>query len=113
MEGILQHLPALLSLTLPTNNSFRRVGPGCWTGSSIGWELEDKEAALRVCMDTSSKQLTNVEFKLCDSTANIYLALSSILACGLQGILTNMSLRPCLRNEQENNMNGKRANKQD
>jgi len=33
IEGILRHLPALLALTLPTTNSFRRVGPGCWTGS--------------------------------------------------------------------------------
>jgi len=100
LEGILCHLPALLSLTMPTNNSFRRVGPGCWTGSSIGWELEDKEAALRVCMDTVTGQWTNVEYKLCDSTANIYLALSGILACGLDGIVQNLTLRPPQREQQ-------------
>lgn len=33
LEGILQHLPALTAITMPTVNSFRRVGPGCWTGS--------------------------------------------------------------------------------
>lgn len=32
VEGILDHLPSLLSFSLPTVNSFRRVGPGCWTG---------------------------------------------------------------------------------
>lgn len=101
VEGILRHLPALLSLTLPTNNSFRRVGPGCWTGSAIGWETEDKEAALRVCMNTCTGQWTNVEYKLCDSTANIYLALSGILACGLDGIVRNLALRPPIRQQQE------------
>jgi glutamine synthetase len=35
LEGILQHLPALTALTMPTVNSFRRVGAGCWTGSGM------------------------------------------------------------------------------
>ena len=100
LEGILRHLPALLSLTMPTDNSFRRVGPGCWTGSVIGWEMEDKEAALRVCMDTATGQWTNVEYKLCDSTANLYLALSGILSCGLNGIVQHLTLRPALRQEE-------------
>jgi glutamine synthetase len=91
MEGILRHLSSLLALTLPTGNSFRRVGAGCWTGSVVGWETEDKEAALRVCMDGS-----NVEYKLCDSTANLYLALSGLLVCGLDGIAQNLALRPSL-----------------
>ena len=97
VEGILMHMPALLGLTLPTNNSFRRVGPGCWTGSAIGWDTEDKEASLRVCMDTATGQWTNVEYKLCDSTANLYLALSGLLACGLDGIVKKLTLRPALR----------------
>ena len=91
MEGILRHLPSLLALTLPTCNSFRRVGPGCWTGFMVGWAIEDKEAALRVCMEGS-----NVEYKLCDSTANLYLALSGLLACGLDGIAQSLVLRPSL-----------------
>jgi glutamine synthetase len=91
MEGILRHLPSLLALTLPTHNSFRRVGAGCWTGSVVGWETEDKEAALRVCTDGS-----NVEYKLGDSTANLYLALSGLLVCGLDGIAENLVLRPSL-----------------
>jgi glutamine synthetase len=95
LEGILRHLPSLLALTLPTGNSFRRVGAGCWTGSVVGWETEDKEAALRVCMDG-----LNVEYKLCDSTANLYLALSGLLACGLDGIAQNLALRPSLLSKQ-------------
>eukprot|EP00550_Attheya_septentrionalis_P008542 CAMPEP_0198286484 /NCGR_PEP_ID=MMETSP1449-20131203/5562_1 /TAXON_ID=420275 /ORGANISM="Attheya septentrionalis, Strain CCMP2084" /LENGTH=892 /DNA_ID=CAMNT_0043984245 /DNA_START=98 /DNA_END=2776 /DNA_ORIENTATION=- len=93
-EGLLQHLPALLSLSIPTMNSFRRVGQGCWTGHSVGWAIEDKEAPLRVCIDLASGKATNVEMKLSDSTANIYLELAAILASGLDGILCNAKLRP-------------------
>ena len=68
VEGILQHLPGLLGLTLPTVNSFRRVGPGCWTGSKVGWDLEDKEVGVRVCSNLATREWDHVELKLCDSS---------------------------------------------
>jgi glutamine synthetase len=94
MEGILQHLPALLALTMPTTNSFRRVGPGCWTGSTVCWNFEDKESPLRICMDVHSGKASNLEYKLADSTANIHLALAAIISAGLQGIVLQAVLRP-------------------
>lgn len=97
LEGILLHLPALTAITLSTTNSFARIGPGCWTGYSSGWEIEDKESPLRVCYDSKSKRLTNVEMKLVDNLCNIYLALSTILWAGLDGIVRDLELRPCER----------------
>lgn len=94
MEGILHHLPALLALTLPTANSFRRVGPGCWTGSEVTWAFEDKESPLRVVANLQSQSWDHFEVKLCDSMANLYLALSGILIAGLNGIANNLELRP-------------------
>ena len=98
VEGILQHLSALVALTLPTANSFRRVGPGCWTGSSVVYSYDDKEAPLRLVeeplMGAPSPGVSHVEYKLCDSTANLYLALAGILASGLEGISTKATLRP-------------------
>ena len=96
IEGILGHLPSLLSFSLPTTNSFRRMGPGCWTGSSVGWSIEDKEVPLRVCLNltTQESQVTNVEYKLSDATANIYLELAMILAAGMEGIKYGQMLRP-------------------
>lgn len=96
IEGILVHLPSLLSFSLPTTNSFRRMGPGCWTGHEVGWSVEDKEVPIRVCVDLRSKQATNVEYKLSDSSANIYLELAMILSSGLQGIKQEAKLRPML-----------------
>jgi glutamine synthetase/nicotinamidase-related amidase len=94
MEGILDHLPSLLSFTLPSVNSFRRVGPGCWTGSEVRWATEDKEAPIRVCLDLSTQHVTNVEYKLSDAMANIYLELSMILAAGMDGLKKGSKLRP-------------------
>lgn len=94
IEGILGHLPSLLSFSLPTVNSFRRKGPGCWTGTAVGWSTEDKDVAIRVCLDLSTQKATNVEFKLSDATANIYLELSMILAAGMYGLKNGLKLRP-------------------
>ena len=114
MEGILTHLPALLGLSLPTTNSFRRVGPGCWTGSSVDWSFDDKESPIRVVASpvsfaasgtnsnssssnsssTTSMSWNHFEYKLCDNTANLYLALAGILASGLSGVENKSTLRP-------------------
>ena len=62
VEGILFHLPALTSLTVPSVNSFRRIGQGCWTGHGrAGWSVEDKEMPIRLCVDLCSRMATNVE----------------------------------------------------
>lgn len=94
IEGILDHLSALLSFSLPTVNSYRRVGAGCWTGSSVDWSTEDKEVPLRVCVDLKTRKATNVEYKLADATANIYLELAMILSAGMEGMKCGKELRP-------------------
>ncbi len=99
LEGILTHIKSLVSFTLPTSQSYDRIGPGCWTGHKIGWDVEEKESPLRVCIDANSKKVTNVELKLMDSTCNIYLALASVLWVGFQGIVQKMKLRPVMSND--------------
>jgi glutamine synthetase len=96
LEGILLRTCALTALTLPSSNSFLRVGKGCWTGSSVGWAVEDKESGIRLCSDLSSKKITNMEFKYCDAKANLYLALAGILRAGMDGLERKLKLRPSL-----------------
>ena len=96
VEGILRHLRGLLGVSMPTANSFRRVGPGCWTGSVIGWNLEDKDCGVRVCANLHTKEWDHVEFKFCDSSANLYLALAALLSSGLEGITQAWTLRPSI-----------------
>jgi glutamine synthetase len=100
VEGMLRHLPSLLALSIPTANSFRRVGPGCWTGSSVAWALDDKEAPIRIVPRASSSEHGGVvqwehwEYKLCDATANLYVALSGIVLAGMHGLQAQWELRP-------------------
>lgn len=93
VEGLLAHLPGVMGLTLPTVNSFRRLGPGCWTGSAVGWAVEDKECGVRVCSNLETHEWDHVELKLIDHTSNPYLALAGILHAGLQGIEQGLRLR--------------------
>ena len=45
-------------------------------------------------MKAGSDEPTNVELKLSDSTANIYLELAAILSCGMDGMARQLPLRP-------------------
>lgn len=99
VEGILQHLPAITGLTLPTVNSYRRIGKGCWTGSVVGWAAEDKETSIRVCSNLQTKEWDHVECKLVDNTANPYLAVGALLQSGLSGIVAKASLRPSVHDQ--------------
>jgi len=99
VEGILEHLPAIIGVTMPTVNSFRRIGPGLWTGSKVGWALEDKEAGIRVCSNLTTKEWDSVECKFCDASCNLYLGLAALLSSGLDGIAKELTLRPSLLSE--------------
>merc|ERR1712007_412692 len=64
-----------------------------------GWSTEDKESPVRVCIDLNTQQATNVELKLSDATANIYLELAAILSAGMEGIKNEKVLRPMMNDE--------------
>jgi glutamine synthetase len=49
---------------------------------------------MRICIDVDSGLATNVEYKLSDSTANVYLQIAGLLSSGLDGIRRNLQLRP-------------------
>ncbi len=88
IAGIVEHLPALVALTCPSVNSYRRLKPKSWASAYTCWGLDNREAAVRVPstywgMEEAS---TNVEVKCVDNTANPYLALGAVLAAGLDGV---------------------------
>ncbi|NEP17711.1 MAG: glutamine synthetase [Leptolyngbya sp. SIO4C1] len=90
--GLLYHLPALMALTTPTPNSYRRLQPHCWSGAYRCWGLDNREAAIRVPTDPGSAAISHIELKTVDATANPYLALGAMIAAGLDGIQQKRTL---------------------
>lgn len=94
VAGILAHLPALVALTCPTVNSFRRLQPHAWASAYVAWGFDNREAAVRVPSTFWGREqgTTNIELKTVDNTCNPYLALGGIIAAGLDGIRRDLEL---------------------
>jgi glutamine synthetase len=94
IAGVLDHLPALLALTCPSVNSYRRLQPHFWSSAYTAWGPDNREAAVRIPSTFASDPAgsTNAELKACDASANPYLALGGLLAAGLDGV--RRSLEP-------------------
>lgn len=92
IAGILNHLPALCAVTIPSKTSYRRIRPHFWAGAFRAWGHQNREAAVRVCKNKQGTNASRFEFKTADATANPYLALGAIIAAGLDGINRNLEL---------------------
>lgn len=88
MAGVLAHLPALVALTCPSVNSYRRLQPQTWSSAYTAWGHDNREAALRVASPFWSdvEGTTNLELKAADSSCNPYIALGGLIAAGLDGV---------------------------
>lgn len=86
--GVLAHLPALLALTAPSVNSYRRLQPRFWSSAYTAWGPDNREGTIRVPSKRRGLEMqsTNLEFKPCDPSCNPFLALGGLLAAGLDGI---------------------------
>lgn len=93
VAGLLHHLPALMALTTPSPNSYRRICPHTWSGAFRCWGLDNREAAIRVPTPPTNRGVTQCELKTMDASANPYIALGAVIAAGLDGIRHNLSLQ--------------------
>lgn len=82
--GVVAHLPALSAIAAPMPNSYRRLLPGKWNADAAVYGPGARGAAVRIPDERGAS--TRAECRFPDATANPYLALGSILACGLEGI---------------------------
>jgi glutamine synthetase len=94
IAGVLEHLPALLALTCPTVNSYRRLQPHFWSSAFTAWGPDNREAAIRVPSTFPSDRAgsTNAELKASDASSNPYLSLGGLLAAGLDGVARALTL---------------------
>jgi glutamine synthetase len=79
--GILEHLPSLCTFLLPNEASYVRIADNTWTsGTWVAWGTQNREVPLR------RVNQGRWEVRCLDGFANPYLALSALLAAGLNGV---------------------------
>ncbi len=84
--GVLRHAQALLALTNPTTNSYKRLVPGYGAPVKLAYSQRNRSAAVRIPMYSPSPQTKRIEFRCPDATCNPYFAFSAILMAAIDGI---------------------------
>jgi glutamine synthetase len=84
--GVLKHASALLALTNPTTNSYKRVVPGFEAPVNLAYSQGNRSASVRIPLSGSNPKAKRFEFRCPDATANPYLAFAAILCAAIDGI---------------------------
>jgi glutamine synthetase len=84
--GILKHAPALLAITNPTTNSYKRLVPGYEAPVNLAYSQGNRSASIRIPLSGTNPKAKRLEFRCPDATSNPYLAFSAMLCAGLDGI---------------------------
>ncbi len=84
--GLLRHSHAVIALTNPTTNSYKRLVPGYEAPVNLVYSQRNRSAACRIPLASRSPKAKRVEFRCPDATANPYLAFAAMLMAGLDGI---------------------------
>jgi glutamine synthetase len=84
--GLLLHAPALLGLTNPSTNSYRRLVPGFEAPVRTFFSLANRSAAVRVPKYATSPDTVRIEFRPPDATGNLYLSMAAQLMAGIDGV---------------------------
>jgi len=84
--GILKHAPALLAITNPTTNSYKRLVPGFEAPVNLAYSRRNRSASVRIPMYHVSEKAKRIEFRCPDPSTNPYLAFSAMLMAAIDGI---------------------------
>ena len=87
IAGLLRHAPEVTAVTNQWVNSYKRLVAGFEAPIYVTWAYNNQSALVRVPTVKQGKPSSvRVEYRSPDSAANPYLAMSVLLAAGLEGI---------------------------
>ncbi|MEP7344814.1 MAG: type I glutamate--ammonia ligase [Gemmatimonadaceae bacterium] len=89
--GLLRHARGFCAITNPLVNSYKRLVPGFEAPVNVAWSMRNRSPLIRV--PARRKSGTRVEVRMPDPSANPYLALSVMLAAGIDGLATQADHR--------------------
>ncbi len=84
--GILKHSKALLAITNPSTNSYKRLVPGYEAPVSICFGMSNRSSVIRIPGYAKQPDKKRFEFRPSDATCNPYLAYAALLMAALDGI---------------------------
>ena len=90
LGGLFRHTPALMALTNPSTNSYRRFGVGMAAPMSLFFGESNRSSAIRIPSYSKNETDQRVEYRLPDGLCNPYLAIAAQLMAGLDGVLDKM-----------------------
>ncbi len=94
IEGQLTHARAMSAVVAPTINSYKRLVPGYEAPVYVGWAQINRSALIRIPRYTpGTDKGVRAELRCPDPSANPYLAMTAMLAAGLDGIDNKLKCR--------------------
>jgi glutamine synthetase len=84
--GILKHAPALLAITNPTTNSYKRLVPGFEAPVNLAYSQGNRSASVRIPLSGGNPKAKRFEFRCPDATSNPYLSFAAMLCAAIDGI---------------------------
>ena len=82
--GLLKHARAMVAVTNPSVNSFKRLVPGYEAPTHLAWSMRNRSPLIRV---PARRGLgTRCELRMPDPACNPYLSFAVMLAAGLDGV---------------------------
>ena len=88
IAGLLQHARAFVAVTNPLVNSYKRLVPGHEAPINVAWSEKNRSPLIRVPARKGVE--ARCEVRVPDPSCNPYLALTVLLAAGLDGIENKM-----------------------
>ncbi len=86
IAGQLKHAKGLTGMVAPSVNSYKRLVPGYEAPVYIGWAQTNRSALIRVPSTGGKEKASRAELRCPDPSCNPYLALTAMLAAGMEGV---------------------------